>query len=162
MKFKVLYTNARACDTILQYIKYSRIIKNVKMYNVHNRKLQLKCQWTSIFLIKTKQYRVHVDDCPLGYIPYFFILNRLIQHISNNVNYIFPRLVKKFSEQVHSKETETIYDWKVHLCFRCWMIYIFFRSRNKLKQIVTDLLPTQLHALYEPNLQDWCIQRNWY
>lgn len=133
------------------------------MYNVHNRKLQLKCQWTSIFLIKTKQYRVHVDDCPLGYIPYFFILNRLIQHISNYVNYIFPWLVKKFSEQVHSKETETIYDWKVHLCFRCWMIYIFFfRSRNKLKQIVTDLLPTQLHALYEPNLQDWCIQRNWY
>lgn len=56
---------------------------------------------------------------PLGYIPYFFILNRLIQHISNYVNYIFPRLVKKFSEQVHSKETETIYDWKVHLCFRC-------------------------------------------
>lgn len=133
------------------------------MYNVHNRKLQLKCQWTSIFLIKTKQYRVHVDDCPLGYIPYFFILNRLIQHISNYVNYIFPWLVKKFSEQVHSKETETIYDWKVHLCFRCWMIYIFFfRSRNKLKQIVTDLLPTQLHALYEPNLQEWCIQRNWY
>lgn len=37
-------------------------------------------------------------------------------------------------------------------------IYIFFRSRNKLKQIVTDLLPTQLHALYEPNLQEWCIQ----
>lgn len=163
MKIKLLYTNARACDTILQYLKYSRIIKNVKMYNVHNRKLQLKCQWTSIFLIKKKQYRVHVDDCPLGYIPYFFILNRLIQHISNYVNYIFPRLVKKFSEQVHSKETETIYDWKVHLCFRCWMIYIFFfRSRNKLKQIVTDLLPTQLHALYEPNLQEWCIQRNWY
>lgn len=130
MKIKLLYTNARACDTILQYLKYSRIIKNVKMYNVHNRKLQLKCQWTSIFLIKTKQYRVHVDDCPLGYIPYFFILNRLIQHISNYVNYIFPRLVKKFSEQVHSKETETIYDWKVHLCFRCRMIYIFFSDQG--------------------------------
>lgn len=105
MKIKVLYTNARACDTILQYLKYSRIIKNVKMYNVHNRKLQLKCQWTSIFLIKKKkQYRVHVDDCPLGYIPYFFILNRLIQHISYNVNYLFPRLVKRFQSRSTQKK----------------------------------------------------------
>lgn len=103
------------------------------MYNVHNRKLQLKCQWTSIFLIKTKQYRVHVDDCPLGYIPYFFILNRLIQHISYNVNYLFPRLVKRFQSRSTQKKL------RPSMTGRCiyaldveWYIY-FFQIKEQVK-----------------------------